>query len=71
MKVLTIDAHHDPRSFCHAVLERFDAGPRDAGQATETVDLHAIGFDAVHGADAPTRDACLSRAYALGRDFGD
>ena len=31
MRVLTIYAHHNPRSFCHAVLERFTAGLRDAG----------------------------------------
>jgi NAD(P)H dehydrogenase (quinone) len=54
MKVLTIYAHHDPHSFCHALLERFDAGLRDAGHAHEIVDLHAIGFDPVLGArDGP------------------
>lgn len=47
MRVLTIYAHHNPRSFCHAVLERFDAGLRDAGHTNEIVDLHAIGFDPV------------------------
>jgi NAD(P)H dehydrogenase (quinone) len=47
MKVLTIYAHHNPRSFCHAVLERFDAGLAEAGHANEIVDLHAIGFDPV------------------------
>jgi NAD(P)H dehydrogenase (quinone) len=47
MRVLTIYAHHNPRSFCHAVLERFDAGLRDAGHDNEVVDLHAIGFNPV------------------------
>jgi NAD(P)H dehydrogenase (quinone) len=47
MKVLTIYAHHDPRSFCHGVLERFTAGLQDAGHASEVVDLYAIGFDPV------------------------
>ncbi|HEU0201507.1 MAG TPA: NAD(P)H-dependent oxidoreductase [Burkholderiaceae bacterium] len=47
MKVLTVYAHHNPRSFCHAVLERFSAGLRDAGHENEVVDLHAIGFDPV------------------------
>jgi NAD(P)H dehydrogenase (quinone) len=47
MRVLTIYAHHDPHSFCHAVLESFSAGLRDAGIANEVVDLHAIGFDPV------------------------
>ena len=31
MKVLTVYAHHDPRSFCHGVLERFTAGLTEAG----------------------------------------
>ena len=47
MKVLTIYAHHNPRSFCHAVLQRFIAGLRDAGHTNEVVDLHAIHFDPV------------------------
>lgn len=47
MKVLTIYAHHNPRSFCHAVLERFCVGLKDAGHSNEVVDLHAIGFDPV------------------------
>ncbi len=47
MKVLTVYAHHNPRSFCHAVLERFCAGLADAGHTNEVVDLHAIGFDPV------------------------
>ena len=47
MKVLTVYAHHNPRSFCHAVLERFSAGLADGGHANELVDLHAIGFDPV------------------------
>jgi NAD(P)H dehydrogenase (quinone) len=47
MKVLTIYAHHNPRSLCHALLERFDAGLREAGHVNEIVDLHAIGFDPV------------------------
>lgn len=54
MKVLTIYAHHNPRSFCHAVLERFCAGLKDAGHSNEVVDLHAIGFDPVfRDADGP------------------
>jgi NAD(P)H dehydrogenase (quinone) len=47
MKVLTVYAHHSPHSFCHAVLERFDDGLREAGHVNEIVDLHAIGFDPV------------------------
>ena len=42
MKVLTIYAHHDPRSFCHGVLERFTDGLREAGHTSEVIDLYAI-----------------------------
>jgi NAD(P)H dehydrogenase (quinone) len=45
--VLTVYAHHDPRSFCHEVLERFTAGLQDAGHSSEVVDLYAIKFDPV------------------------
>jgi NAD(P)H dehydrogenase (quinone) len=38
MNVLTVFAHPNPRSFCHAVLDRFDAGLRDAGHTNEIVD---------------------------------
>ena len=47
MKVLTVYAHNNPRSFCHGVLERFTAGLADAGHSSEVVDLHAINFDPV------------------------
>ena len=54
MKVLTVYANHNPRSFCHAVLEHFCAGLREAGHANEVLDLHAIGFDPVfRAADGP------------------
>jgi len=47
MKVLTVFAHPGSRSFCHAVLQRFDAGLRDGGHTNEVVDLYAMGFDPV------------------------
>ena len=47
MRVLTVYAHPNPRSFCHAVLEQFTAGLRDGGHTVEVVDLYAIGFDPV------------------------
>jgi len=47
MRVLTVYAHHNPHSFCHAVLQRFTAGLSEAGHSSEVVDLHAIGFDPV------------------------
>src|SRR5512134_2690927 len=48
MHVLTIYAHPNPRSFCHAVLDQFTAGLGEGGHSTEVVDLYAIGFDPVH-----------------------
>ena len=47
MKVLTVYAHHNPQSFCHGVLEHFTEGLRDAGHASEVIDLYAIKFDPV------------------------
>lgn len=47
MKVLTVYAHPDPRSFTHAVMEEFTGGLREAGHGVEVVDLYAIKFDPV------------------------
>jgi NAD(P)H dehydrogenase (quinone) len=47
MKILTVYAHPDPRSFCHAILQQFTKGLADAGHAGEVVDLYAIRFDPV------------------------
>lgn len=47
MNVLTVFAHPGSGSFCHGVLERFDAGLRKAGHTNEIVDLYAIRFDPV------------------------
>src|SRR5512147_982999 len=47
MKVLTVYANPNPRSFCHAILEQFSRGLQDAGHTNEVVDLYAIGFDPV------------------------
>ena len=47
MKVLTVYAHPNPKSFCHAILERFTRGLEDAGHTSDVVDLYAIGFDPV------------------------
>lgn len=51
MKVLTVYAHPNPDSFCHAVLEQFTHGLADAGHESDVVDLYAIKFDPVFGAD--------------------
>jgi NAD(P)H dehydrogenase (quinone) len=54
MKVLTVFAHSGTESFCHSVLERFDAGLRDAGHENEIDDLYRNGFDPVlRERDAP------------------
>jgi NAD(P)H dehydrogenase (quinone) len=47
MKVLTIYAHPNPKSFNHAILEQFTKGLKDAGHTSEVVDLYAIKFDPV------------------------
>jgi NAD(P)H dehydrogenase (quinone) len=47
MKVLTVYAHPNPKSFNHAILERFTKGLKDAGHTNEVVDLYAIKFDPV------------------------
>ena len=47
MKVLTVYANPNPRSFCHAILEQFSQGLKDAGHRNEVVDLYAIRFNPV------------------------
>jgi NAD(P)H dehydrogenase (quinone) len=47
MNVLTVFAHPGPRSFCRAVLDRFDSGLQDAGHTNEILDLYGIGFDPI------------------------
>ncbi len=47
MRVLTVYAHPNPKSFCHAILQEFTKGLEDAGHVTEVVDLYAIRFDPV------------------------
>jgi NAD(P)H dehydrogenase (quinone) len=47
VRVLVVYAHPNPRSFCHAVLEKVTAGLSDGGHDHEVVDLYAIGFDPV------------------------
>ena len=45
MHVLTVLDHPDPTSFSAAVADRFMAGAKAAGHATELADLNAEGFD--------------------------
>ena len=51
MRVLTVYAHPNPTSFCHAVLDRFTQGLADAGHTCEVVDLYAIKFNPVFSRD--------------------
>ncbi len=51
MKVLTVIAHPNRNSFCHAILEQFNKGLEDAGHINEVVDLYAIHFDPVFRTD--------------------
>jgi NAD(P)H dehydrogenase (quinone) len=37
MKVLTVYANPNPKSFCHAILERFTQGLRGAGHESEVI----------------------------------
>ena len=47
MRVLTVYAHPNQKSFCGAVLQQFTQGLQAAGHASEVVDLYAIRFDPV------------------------
>jgi NAD(P)H dehydrogenase (quinone) len=47
LRVLTVYAHPIPTSFCHAILEEFTKGLKDAGHTSQVVDLYAIRFDPV------------------------
>ncbi len=47
MRVLVVYAHHNPKSFTHAILDQVVRGLTDAGHEYEVLDLHAIGFDPV------------------------
>ncbi len=47
MKVLTVIANPSPKSFCHALLDRFSKGLEEGGHTNEVVDLYAIRFNPV------------------------
>ena len=47
MRILTVYAHPEPKSFCHAVLQPFTKGLEDAGHTSEVIDLYAMEFDPV------------------------
>jgi NAD(P)H dehydrogenase (quinone) len=47
MHVMTVIAHPNPKSFCHALLRQFDAGLREAGHTNDIADLYAMRFDPV------------------------
>lgn len=47
MKILTVYAHPNPKSFCRALLEQFTKGLKNAGHMNEVIDLYAMKFDPV------------------------
>lgn len=47
MKILTIFAHPNPKSFCRAILDEFNRGLAEAGHTNEVVDLYAVKFNPV------------------------
>ena len=47
MNIMTVIANPNPKSFSHAILQRFDAGLKNAGHTNDIVDLYAIRFDPV------------------------
>lgn len=51
MKVLVVYAHPYPKSFNHAVLEKFTQGLQSKGHAVEILDLYAQGFNPLLSAD--------------------
>jgi NAD(P)H dehydrogenase (quinone) len=50
MRVLTVFAHPDRRSFCGAVLDRLQVGLKEAGHDVEVADLYTERFDPVFNA---------------------
>lgn len=44
MEVLIVYAHPNPKSFCHAVLESFTKGLKEAGHTFKVLDLYNLGF---------------------------
>ena len=47
MRILTIYAHPNRRSFCSALLSRFVEGLRNSGHEPDVIDLYAENFDPV------------------------
>jgi NAD(P)H dehydrogenase (quinone) len=45
VRVLTVYAHPNPKSFNHAILEQFNKGLAEAGHEADIVDLYGINFD--------------------------
>ena len=62
MNVLTVFAHPNPQSFCHAIDEFTLTYPGIKNVEHEY-------FYAVHGADLATKRGYLDNAYTLGRQF--
>lgn len=47
MNILTVYANPSPKSFCHAILEQFSRGLKEAGHLNEVVDLYGMHFNPV------------------------
>jgi NAD(P)H dehydrogenase (quinone) len=47
MKVLTVIANPNSKSFCHAILEQFSKGLNEVSHTHEVVDLYAIRLDPI------------------------
>jgi NAD(P)H dehydrogenase (quinone) len=47
MNVLTVYAHPNPKSLCHAILQEFTRGQIESGHAVTVVDLRSPRFDRV------------------------
>jgi NAD(P)H-dependent FMN reductase len=58
MRVLTVYAHPNPKSFCHAILEQFTKGLAEAGHTSEVVDLYAIRAGKTRSDGLLSRNLC-------------
>lgn len=46
-KILLINGHPDPKSFCHALADYYEAGAKESGFEVQRLDLHSLTFDPV------------------------
>ncbi|MDI9313611.1 MAG: NAD(P)H-dependent oxidoreductase, partial [Hydrotalea sp.] len=66
MKIFIVYAHHEPKSFCHAMLEKSVAVLRELGHEVKVSDLYAMNFNPVASAeDFGARQNADYLTYAL------